>query len=216
MKKIQVVQITLLIVSAGFFTSLFLYTDTYNEIKAVIVDTTCFSCIKMNPVTHFTFTFNTLNNQPHPTYVQDNLTKIGPVFLAFRADVCAACDKMDPILKKVFNVEFGKKELFHQIIEYQGSNISFFHINIDHASGEFLDSFSTYDRDHRSGVPMFVMITLGNNSGKIQPYYMTAYGELTGTHNDKERIEYFDKMINKGIEFYQENIEEYIKQEESN
>jgi len=203
MNKLLVFQITLFLVFAGGFGYMMAYTDVYNDIKSTIVDKVCFSCIKMNPVTHLSFTFETVDNKPHPKFVLDNLTK-GPVFLAFRADVCTACDEMDPILKNIFDVEFGKSELFYQTINYSGSNVSFFHINVDpgHSSGEFLDSFSIYDKDKRSGVPMFVIIALGNNDGTIQPYYATAYGTLSE--------KFLRDMISMGIDLYNQNILNYL------
>lgn len=204
MNKMLSVQIVLLVVFLGAFGGMFAYTDVYGNIKSTIVDTTCFSCIKMDPISKINFTFETVDDRPHPSFVLDNLTK-GPVFLAFRQDVCTACDEIDPILKDIFDVEFGKKELFYETVDYEGSNVSFFHINVDHVSGEFLDSFFIYDKDKRSGVPMYVIITYGNNSGVIQPYYATAYS-LLGQSHQEHREKFLRDMISKGIDYYNRNI----------
>lgn len=209
MHKLLFAQITLFVIFASAFGYMIVYTDVYDDIESTIVTTTCFSCIKMDPVTNIRFTFETANDAPHPKFVIENLTK-GPVFLAFRQDVCTACDKMDPILKNVFGVEFGKKELFYQTVSYGGSNISFFHINLDHTSGEFLDSFSIYDIDLRSGVPMFVIITRGNNSGTIQPCYATAYS-LLGESQEEHRGKFLQDMVSMGIDLYNQNILDYMK-----
>lgn len=160
----------------------------------------------MDPVSRFIFTFKTLDNKSHPEFILDNLTKHGPIFLAFRQDVCFACEVMEKNLKEIFNVEFGKKELFYQIINYSGTNIVFYHINIDDPYEKETEAFYVYDKDRRKGVPMFVLITLGNNSGKIQPYYMTAYSTL-GKDNDAERKAFFRDMISIGINHYIKNKE---------
>ena len=207
MHKLFSVQISLLIIFAGAFSGMLIFTDVYDDIKSTIVEKTCYSCIKMDPISRIDFTFDTVDNSPHPSFVLDNLTK-GPVFLAFRQDVCTSCDKMEPILKDIFRVEFGKKELFYQTLNYSGTNIIFFHINIDNPYEKETEAFFVYDKDRRSGVPMFVMITLGKNDGTVQPYYMTAYGTL-GTENNKERKDYFIEMISKGIELYNYNSEDY-------
>ncbi len=110
----------------------------------------------------------------------------------------------------VSRVEFEKKELFYQTVSFDGPNISFFHINLDHVSGEFLESFSIYDVDVRNGVPMFVMITLGDNDGTVQPCYATAYS-LLGESQEEHRGEFLQDMISMGIDLYNQNILNYAK-----
>jgi len=204
MKKMIALQITLFILFTGSFVGMLAGTEVYGNIKSTIVDTTCFSCIKMDPVSEFVFTFETVEDRPHPDYILENLTEKGPIFLAFRADVCSACEIMEPILMEIFDVEFGKKDLFYDIINYQGEDIVFYHINIDDPYEKQTDCFYIYDKDNRGGVPMFVFITLGNNSGNIEPYYITAYSTL-GKETEEDRVAYFDEMIYAGLEFYKKN-----------
>jgi hypothetical protein len=206
MKKMVVLQIVLFIVFAGSFIGMLAGTDVYGNIKSTIVDTTCFSCIKMDPVSEFVFTFETVDNKPHPDFILENLSEIGPVFLAFRQDVCSACEIMEPLLKEMFDIEFGKKDLFYQTIEYNGDSFVFYHINIDDPYEKETEGFYIYDKDQRGGVPMFVLITLGNNSGNIEPYYITAYSTL-GKESKEERKTYFDEMISVGLELYKINKE---------
>ena len=205
-KKLMVIQVSLFIVFAGSFVGMLAGTEVYSNIKSTIVDTTCFSCIKMDPVSRFVFTFKTVDNKSHPQFILDNLSEHGPIFLAFRQDVCSSCEDMEHILKDLFNLEFGKKELFYKIINYSGTNIVFVHINIDEPYEKETEAFKIYDKDNRGGVPMFVFITLGNNSGNIQPYYITAYSTL-GKETEEERVAYFDEMISVGLEFYKKNKE---------
>jgi hypothetical protein len=207
MKKILAIQIFLLIIFSASFFGMLIYSDVFSDIKTTIVDQTCFSCIKMDPISKFEFTFETVDNKPHPSFIIENLTK-GPIFLAFRADICTACDIMEPVIMDLFNVEFGKKELFYQIINYSGNDIVFYHININPPYEIETESFYIYDKDRREGVPMFVFITLGDNNGKIQPFYITSYSTL-GLNNNEKRKEYFQNFISTGVDFYMQNIEKY-------
>ena len=207
MKKLFVLQVSLLIIFSGSFFGMLYYTDIYNEIKTTIVDQTCFSCIKMDPVSKFEFTFETVDIKPHPKFILENLTK-GPIFLAFRADICTACDIMEPVIKELFKVEFGKKEMFYQIINYSGTDIVFYHININPPYEKETESFYVYDKDRRGGVPMFVFITLGDNNGTIQPYYITSYSTL-GLDDDQDRKVYFENLISTGINYYNKYFDNY-------
>lgn len=204
MNKMLVFHITLFVIFSGSLGGMFLYTDAYDNIKATIVDKTCFSCIKMDPVSNLEeFVFKTANGKPHPEFVLNNLTK-GPVFLEFRQDVCHACDIIEPIIQKIFNVQFGSKDTFYKTVDYDGTNITFFHIAMDHASDELIESFFIYDKDLRSGVPMHVVITWGDNNGKIQPYYQTGYS-LLGKGAAKEQESELRKMITQAVEYYIQN-----------
>jgi len=210
MNKLFVVQISMLVIFSGAFAGMLVYTDVYSDIKSTIVDTICLSCIKMDPVARFEFSFKTADNRPHPDFILDNLSK-GPIFLAFRADVCTACEVMDPIVKDIFDVEFGLKEMFYQRVNLQGSNINFFHINKDPPYEVESEAYYTYIKGGKDAVPMFVMVTLGNNSGTIEPYYMTAYGTL-GKANYKDREEFLLKMIDMGIDLYDTYYPKYVLQ----
>lgn len=207
MKKITVVQLTLLILVSGVGGGIILYTDVYDDIQSSIVTTLCFGCIKMDPVTHLNYTFETANDQPHPQFVLDNLTT-GPIFLAFSEDGCEPCNETKSIIQDVFNVHFKSEELFYKTVDYSGSTVHFIHINRDHSPVKMKDSLYIYDQDNRGGVPMFVMITLGNNSGQINPYYTTAYGKF-GLQSDSGQKAFLRKMITRGIDLYNRNIAGY-------
>jgi len=143
----------------------------------------------------------------------ENLTT-GPVFLAYREDVCEGCDIMEPLVQEILNVHFNPKSiLYYEAADYSGSTVNFVHINVGRASGEIRDSFFVYDQDHRGGVPMFVMITLGNNEGVIEPCiipcYTTAYATL-GLQSNEGRKAFLRRMISLGVEMYDEYYQEYI------
>lgn len=207
MKNIVVVQITALILFSSALGGLFLFTDVYENVQATIVESLCFGCIKMDPITHLDYTFETADGQPHPQFILENLST-GPIFLAFREDVCGACDIMEPILQEIFNVHFEKEDLVFETVDYDGTPIHFVHISLDHSSGDIRNSFYIYDKDHRGGVPMFALISLGDNNGEIEPYYTTAYGTLGLTSYDGRRAT-LRRMITMGIDYYNENHEGY-------
>lgn len=197
MKKILAIQITLLIVTSVGIAGLFSYTDTYNYIQSSIVSTTCLSCIKMDPIPDVSFSFEAKEKDGHPDFILENLSQ-GPIFIGFRKDVCSACEVMDPVLEDVFDVNFGKKETFYKKILFEGSNITFIHTNLDHTSKKMENAFSVYGG---KGVPMFLLVTLGNNSGNIQPCYTVVYGTLA-LDNNPARKAFLEKIVREGIEKY--------------
>ena len=207
MKKFTAFQITLMIFFSSVFVGMTVSTGVYDNVKDVIVTTLCLSCIKMDPITNFEFTFEKNTDDPNPSFILENLTD-GVVFLAFRQDVCEGCDKMEPVLKDLFDVEFEKEELFYQQVDFDGENVHFYHINLDHSSGDIRQSFFIYDQDDIGGVPMFVLVSLGNNSGNIEPYYTAAYATL-GLQANEGRKAALKKMITTGINIYLENKDYY-------
>ena len=109
MKKMMALQITCLILVSGALGGMLVYTNVYERVQLGIVEVLCLSCLKLDPKTLVEFTFETANGKPNPEFVLDNLSK-GPVFLAFRSDVCDACDIMEPIIQDIFSVHFEKEE----------------------------------------------------------------------------------------------------------
>ena len=207
MSKILVIQVGIMILISGSLGGMLLYTNVYEDVKSRIVSILCLGCLKLDPKIQMDFTFKTANGQSHPSFVLDNLT-IGPVFLHYRDDVCEACDVMEPIIKEIFGVNYSMKEQFSKTILFNGTNITFIHINIDHTTEEKRKSFYIYYKEHLKAVPMFTIVTLGNNHGFIEPCYMTLYGTL-GKDTDEGRKEILLKMINDAINIYEQNREGY-------
>lgn len=199
-----VLQLGVLLVLAGLLTGMFVFTDVYNEVRERIVRVLCLSCIKLQPYTIREFTFTTANNASHPDFVLENLTK-GPVFLEYSEDACPACDTMHPVIEQLFNVSYEKDQMFSQTVTFQNQNITFIYINIDHTTSEMRSSQFIYDKDHISGLPMFSVVTLGNDNGIVKPYYTSVYGTLNLNTNN-ERIQLFTEIIQNSITIYQENV----------
>lgn len=207
MKKMIVIQISALLLISGGLGGILLFTDVYEEVQSNIVLVLCLSCMKLEVKTIKEFTFETANDEPHPDFVLDNLTK-GPVFLHYSEKACPGCDIMYPIIKQFFNVEFEKNEMFYEMVNYENSSVSYIYTNIDYSSEEMRDSLSIYDKDHVHGLPMFSVVTLGYDRGTIRPYYTSVYGTL-GFDNDEERISLLTELMQESIDMYNQNWEGY-------
>ncbi len=188
---ISLTAIVLVSVSLG---GLFVFTDIYEQVQNTIVEVICLSCVKLNPATSFEFQFETTNGEDHPDFILDNLSK-GPVFLAYRTDVCEYCDYMESLLIDMLGVEFEMQDVFSKTITFQGDTMTFMHINNDHASEMLRLSQEVYDVDGNRGVPMFTTVTFGYDRGFVKPYYNTVYGILNSEYTDEQRIEALTNLI---------------------
>ena len=206
-KTFLVVQIVAILIVAGGLGGMLATTDVYDNIHDTIVSTLCLSCIKLDPLSTLEFVFETGNGEEHPDFVLQNLTS-GILFIEYRSDVCTACDIMAPIIKDIFGLHFEKEDTLYELVDYDGSDVHFYHINLDHATQIQEDSFPTYDKDNRGGVPMFVVITVKYNRGIIDPCYAAAYGTL-GLDASEERRDFVTDMLDDGINLYELNHDGY-------
>jgi thiol-disulfide isomerase/thioredoxin len=203
MKTLLIFQLAGFIIAAGVFGGLTVSEDVYTEVQQTIVKVLCLSCIKLTPTTDINFTFDTIFEGDHPSFIIENLSK-GVVFLAFRADVCEACDIMEPHLKDIFEINFEKEETIVVTKTFNGINVTLIHISINHSPKYLIDSYELYDYQQVSGVPMFVWITYGYDRGFIKPYYATGYGTLqqnTGEEQQQQLLE----IIDDAVELYKQN-----------
>ena len=203
MKKTFLLQLTAFLVVSGTLAGLFLTANVYEETRSRIVEVLCLSCIKLEPKTIREFTFNTVDNAPHPYFVTENLTK-GPVFLHYSEDVCAGCEIMFPIVKHLFNVEFKKQDMFSGTVTFEHQNITYIYVNLDHTIDAYENSFPVYDKDDIGGLPMFTIVTLGYDHGTIRPYYTTVYGTLN-VPSDAERTALLSELLHESITQYNDN-----------
>lgn len=207
MKKRLVAQIIIIVILMGSLGDMLVTTDVYDDVLERIVTVICLSCVKLEPRTRLDFTFDTATGDPHPQFVLENLSK-GPVFLHYRTDVCAACDDMEPVLRDVFNVNYGITEEFYKTIIFGDTNVTFIHINLDHTSETKKNSFQIYDKDNINGVPMFTIVTLGYHPAFVKPYYATGYGFL-GQDNPEDAGLVIKDMIDDASTTYHQNREGY-------
>ncbi|MDX1798546.1 MAG: hypothetical protein R3255_07850 [Candidatus Lokiarchaeia archaeon] len=207
MKKIIIIQLSLLILISGSLSFMVIQTDIYDRIQSSIVEVLCLSCLKLEPKTETDFVFMTANGQPHPNFVLENLTK-GVIFLHYSEDACHGCDIMYPIIKDLFNIEFGKEDMVYNITTFENNTIPYYYINLDHTNDLMRNSFNIYDKDNVKGLPMFTIVTLGYDRGIIKPYYTTLYGTLN-LDNDEDRFDYLTELLIESIDIYSENSEGY-------
>jgi thiol-disulfide isomerase/thioredoxin len=201
-KGIAVKVVATLIVTTALI-GLLASSNVYQEVKSSIVSTLCLSCIKLDPKTILNFTFKTANGEAHPDFVLENLT-IGPVFLHYRQDVCPACDAIEPIIQEIFNASYEKEEAFEKVVEFNGTNVVFIHINLDHTSTKKRNSFEIYDKKHVGGVPMITIVTLNLDRVTVRPYYATGYGFL-GKSKAVDAKPVILKLIEDAIRIYNQN-----------
>lgn len=206
-KPLLVLQIVAMIIFAGGFVGMLATTDIYDDIHDTIVSTLCLSCIKLDPKSNLDFIFETANEEDHPQFVLENLTT-GIIFIEYRSDVCKACDDMAPVIKDIFQLSFEKEDTLYEMVNYNGTIVHFFHINLDHATDLQEDSFAIYDKDNVMGVPMFVIISVNYNRGIVQPCYTSAYGTV-GEATYGGRRTFITDMLNDGIKLYDLNHEGY-------
>jgi hypothetical protein len=208
MKKIFVIQICVLILVSSSLGLLLIYTDVYERVQSGIVEVLCLSCLKLDPKTQSDFIFETANGESHPDFIIENLTK-GVIFLHYSEDACPGCDIMYPIIKDLFNVEFGKEDMVYKITNFKGNSIPYYYINLDHTNELLRKSFFIYDKDNVKGLPMFSIITLGYDNGIIKPYYTTLYGTLN-LDDDIDRLNYLIDLLEQSIDIYSQNSEGYF------
>ena len=205
MNKFRIVQFLAILLIAGDLASIWVTTDVYDEVEDKIVRILCLSCIKLEPKTNSSFTFETVNTEEHPTFVLENLTK-GLVFLHYTEDVCHACDVMLPVINDFFGTAIEKKDAFSATLDFMDSIVTIIYINIDHREDYFNEPFYTYDKDNIGGLPMFTIITLGYDRGIIKPYYTSLYGTLA-VDTDEARIDRLTQVFTEAIDLYEQNYD---------
>ena len=206
MRKFFALQVCALVVVSGVLGGIFAFTPVYDEVRSGIVLVLCLSCLKLEPKAVTDFTFETVDNQPHPEFVLENLSH-GPVFLHYSGDACAGCDVMYPVILDLFFINFGKQDMFHTLVTFENSTVAYIYVNIHHTIDELRIAQPIYDKDHIGGIPMFTIVTLGYDNGIVKPIYTTLYGTLTtyGCDTDLQRLVFLQQLIRESIDMYNEN-----------
>jgi thiol-disulfide isomerase/thioredoxin len=206
MKKMFAVQVAAILIVSGALAGMFAFTPAYFEVRNGIVLVLCLSCLKLEPKAISEFTFETVDDVPHPEFILENLSK-GPVVLFYSGDACAACDVMYPVIKELLSVEFGKQDMFFDRVIFEGTQISYIYINIHHTIDELRNSQKIYDKDAIGGIPMFTIVTLGYEKGIVRPKYTSLYGTLVslGYNTDTERVAFLQEILRDSINMYNDN-----------
>jgi adenylylsulfate kinase-like enzyme len=114
---------------------------------------------------------------------------------------------MYPVIKDLFSIEFGKQDMYHTIVNFENSSVTYIYVNIHHTIDELRDAQPIYDKDHVGGIPMFTVVTLGYDNGIVKPKYTTLYGTLTtyGCDTDAQRLVFLQQLVRQSIEMYNQN-----------
>lgn len=224
MKKIIVLQISLLILFSGTLGGLLVGTDVYSDVQRKIVEELCLSCIKLKPNTIKEYKFETANGKDHPDFVIENLTD-GPVILDYRITFCPGCNNLEEfVLSDVFKTSFPNPleddeyteipDLLYLKRQFKDTNVTYIHFNTGDENsldvpinGKYEKSRDVYDTIGDGGNPMLVFITYGYNHGFIEPFYCTLYSVGSGNYEkDSEEIkgELLD-LIYESIDLYYEH-----------
>jgi hypothetical protein len=206
MKKFFVLQVCAFMLVSSALGGMFAFTPVYDEVRSGIVLVLCLSCLKLEPRTIVTFTFETVDNQQHPMFILENLSE-GPVFLFYSGESCAGCDVMYPVIKDLFSIDFGKQDMFHTRVVFENATVGYVYVNIHYTIDELRATQPIYDKDHVGGIPMFTIVTLGYDNGIVKPQYTTVYGTLTayGCNTNAERLIFLQQLIRESIEMYKQN-----------
>ncbi|MBU2564679.1 MAG: thioredoxin family protein [Candidatus Thermoplasmatota archaeon] len=156
----------------------------------------CYSCLGLEPKSEMDFTFNTVGGKNHPVFVTEKL-KEKPVFVHYYLPdkECPGCKEMRPMIEDLED-EYGK-------------DVAFIHINMKTASGEEKDSFELYDTEGFGGVPMFVIITLGDDNGIVKPYFATGYGKMGKDTSEEAKNALSDALYYKALPLHLQNKNKY-------
>jgi len=204
MKSLFAVQIGLLIVVGVMLGGVLVSSGVYSDVQNNIVKVLCLSCIKLDPKTSSNFTFETANGQPHPKTFRDELVN-GPIMIMYSEDVCDYCEQMYPVVQHMMNVSFDKDDSIHVHRMMNGTNVTFYFINIDHTTPALRATEDIYDKDHVGGLPMFTFITLRYDQGTVRPYYTSVYGIL-GLSTPEQREAALVNILNDSIHLYHDSI----------
>lgn len=221
MKKIMVLQISLLLLFSGTLAGLLVGTDVYGDVQRKIVEDLCLSCVKLKPNTIKEYRFETANGKPHPDFIIENLSK-GPVIIVYRITYCPGCNELEEfVLSKFFNYTFrdpltypDDPDLLYFEKQFGDTTVSFVHIHTGDQdskdvsiNGVFDKSRHVYDVVGDEGNPMLVFITYGYHHGFIEPYYCTLYSIGSGNYeSDSKAIkEELADLINEAVDLYNEH-----------
>lgn len=207
-KKTQLfVQITLFILITGSLSGMLIGTEVYSDVRNGIVEVLCLSCLKLDPKTTTGFTFDTVQDAAHPSYILENLSS-GIVFLHFSEDACPGCDIMYPVVKNLLGIDFGKEDLVSKHVTYKSANMTYFYTNIDHAPLFRSEAFFIYDIRSIRGLPMFTIVTLGYDKGIIRPILTSLYGTL-GEDTFEKQSQVLADVLDDAMTLWDENIPGY-------
>ncbi len=180
----------------------------------------CLGCLGLYPNVELKFTFDTVDDQPHPDFVLEALLD-GPVFIEFTQDDenCRPCARMRP------DVEALEEEYNEHVV--------FFIINVNHnkmdkmfdnekkttiiSDSEEDDYYGVYDLESIAGglvaTPTFIIVTIEeDDSGEVRPKFAVGYGEFVEESHSKTKKGLAD-AIDYALAMHHHYLEMYISEE---
>ena len=191
--------------SAGMYTSL-----------QKAMETPCLGCLGLYPRFEIEFTFDTVDDRPHPQWILDALDD-GPVFIEFtQNDInCPPCKDMRPKIAELED-EYSDKVTFFIINVNENENTKTFQgkeFVIPVTDDEETDVFITYDIENigKGGpvTPTYIIMTLENDKfGNVRPYFAVGYGKFKDNNEEKTKVE-LASILDFALKRYEHNEKIY-------
>ncbi len=181
-----------------------------------LMEAPCLGCLGLYPNVELNFTFETLNDKPHPDWVKDAL-KDGPIFIEFTQndENCPPCARMRPYVEEL-NEKHNDLIVFFiiNINEHEVANTFKGETEITPSYTEE-NAYGVYDigliAGGRVATPTFIIITIYDDNGEIKPYFSTGYGEFVD-EDAKKTAETLEESLDFALTLHHHYLEGYLKQ----
>jgi thiol-disulfide isomerase/thioredoxin len=185
---------------------------TYSTLQT-LMEAPCLGCLGLYPNIELNFTFNTLEDRPHPDWVLESL-KDGPVFIEFTQndENCPPCKRMRPYIHDL-NDEYNEEVVFYIININEHETAKSFQGKTDiKSSYSDEDAFYVYDIELIVGgviaTPTYIILTLNSDGESVRPFFSVGYGEFIEEDAKKtsetlaETLDYAKTMHHHYLEMY--------------
>jgi thiol-disulfide isomerase/thioredoxin len=177
----------------------------------------CLGCLGLYPNVELEFGFDTVEDQAHPEFILDNLTKKGPIFIEFTQndENCPPCKRMRPKVRELED-EFSQNVYF-MIINVNENEMAIKYKNEDRVEDvtddEESEYYHIYDRKLIAGgrvaTPTYIIITLDEDKNdKIRPSFAVGYGEYKNDDAEDTKND-LSNALNIAIKNYDHYIDDY-------
>ena len=191
------------------------WAGTYNSLQS-LMEAPCLGCLGLYPNIELNFTFETLEERPHPDWILDSLKK-GPVFIEFTQndENCPPCKRMRPFIHDL-NDDYNEDVVFFIININEHENAESFRGNTEvRSSYSDEPAYHVYDLELIAGgviaTPTYIIITLNDDTGTIKPYFTVGYGEFV-EEDAKKTAETLAETLEYAITMHHHYKEAYISE----
>ena len=161
----------------------------------VFMEAPCLGCLGLWPRFELKFTFDTVGDRPHPSWVLDALED-GPVFIEYTQNDknCPPCARMRPKIKELIN-DYDETTAFF-IININEHKVAIYYQDQKFTKSSYTEeeAYGVYDVENIAGgriaTPTYVILTIDqDDNGKIRPKFATGYGEFKDDDAEKTKDE---------------------------